>query len=98
MHYLVKFRTEHLKNMEYVADRGEAYIDPEGDRGWAILEAEDEETLRQNFLEGQEAEEVQPVVPVREYMTIRGTREDLENAKARFVDDPSGALAEAQIC
>jgi hypothetical protein len=54
--------------------------------------------LRQNFLEGQEAEEVQPVVPVREYMTIRGTREDLENAKARFVDDPSGALAEAQIC
>ena len=96
MHYLVKSRTEHLENMEYVADRGEAYIAPEGDRGWAILEAEDEETLRQNFLEGQEAEEVQPVVSVREYMTIRGTREDLENAKARFVDDPSGTLAEAR--
>ena len=54
--------------------------------------------MRQNFLEGQESEEVQSVVPVREYVTIRGTREDLENAKARFVDDPSGALAEAQIC
>ena len=96
MHYLVKFRTDHLKNMEYVADRGEAYVSPEGDRGWAILKAEDEETLRRDLLEDQEAEEVRSVVPVREYVAIQRAREDLENAKARFVDDPSGALAEAR--
>ena len=96
MRYLVKFKTEQLPNMEYVADRDDVYIAPEGYRGWAILEAEDEESLRQDLLEGQEAEEVQPVLPAREYVAIRRAREELENSKARFVDDPSGALAEAR--
>ena len=96
MRYLVKFKTEQLPNMEYVADRDDVYIASERDRGWAILEAEDEESLRQDLLEGQEAEEVQPVLPAREYVAIRRACEELENSKARFVDDPSGALAEAR--
>jgi len=32
----------------------------------------------------------------REYVGIQKAREALENSKARFVDDPSGALAEAR--
>ena len=97
MHYLVKFRTEQLTNIENEADQDGVYIAPEGDRGWAILE-EGKESSHHNILEAlrQEAEEVQPVLPGREYVAIVGARKDLENAKARFVDDPSGALAEAR--
>ena len=96
MRYLLKFKTEQLTNIEDMADREDVYIAPEGDRGWAILEAEDEESLRQDLLEGREAEEVQPVLPAREYVAIRRAREELENSKARFVDDPSGALVETR--
>ena len=94
MHYLVEFKTERLA-MEDVEDRGDVYFSPEGDRAWAFLEARDEETLRQG-LEDQEVEEIQPVLPAREYAAISRAREDLESQKARFVDDPSGALAEAR--
>ena len=94
MHYLVRFETEQL-TMEEVEDRHDVYFAPEGDRAWAILEARDEEALRQN-LEGQGVEEVQPMLPAREYVAILGARRDLEEAKTRFVDDPSGALAEAR--
>jgi hypothetical protein len=71
------------------------YVSPEGDRGWVILESENEESLRRD-LEGQEVEEVQPVLPAREYAAILEARRDLENSKSRFVDDPSEALAEAR--
>jgi hypothetical protein len=94
MHYLVRFETEQLA-MEEVEDRHDVYFAPEVDRAWAILEARDEESLRQN-LEGQGVEEVQPMLPAREYVAILGARRDLEESKTRFVDDPSGALAEAR--
>jgi hypothetical protein len=96
MHYLVKFKAKQLENVERIADRDDLYAAPEGDWWWTILEAEDEESLRQDFLAGQEAEEVQPVLPAREYLAILGAREHLEDSKARFVDDPSEALAEAR--
>ena len=96
MRYLVKFNTEQLTSIEYVADQEGVYISPEGDLGWAILEAEDEYSLRRDLLQGQEVEEAQPVLPGREYVAITRAREDLENSKARFVDDPPGALAEAR--
>lgn len=95
MHYLVKFDMHQLRDMEEVADRDDVYISPEGDRGWTILEAEDEETLRRT-LEGQGAEEFQPVLPAREYTAILSARSDLEDSKTRFVDDPSGAVTEAR--
>ncbi len=47
-------------------------------------------------LEGQEVEEVQPVLPAREHAAILKARRNLENSKTRFVDDPSEALAEAR--
>jgi len=98
MRYLVKFKTEQLTNIERMADREDVYITPEGDRGWAILEAEGEESLRRDLLdlESLEAEEVQSVLTAREYVGIQKAREALENSKARFVDDPSGALTEAR--
>ena len=89
MHYIVEFKTEHPEGWD------DAYLSPEGDRGWAILEADDEETLRRN-LAGREVEGIQPVLPAREYAAISNARTELENAKARFVDDPSGALADAR--
>jgi hypothetical protein len=95
VHYLIKFKTERSEIMERIANRDNVYIVPEGDRGWTILEAEDEQSLRQD-LQGQETEEVQPVLPVREYLAILGAREYLNDSKARFLDDPSGALAEAR--
>ena len=95
MHYLVRFRTEKLADVEYVAGQEWVYFSPEGDLGWAIREAEDEESLRQD-LEGQEVEEVQPMLPGREYLAVRNARRELEDLKPRFVDDPSGALAEAR--
>jgi hypothetical protein len=95
VHYLIKFKTERSEIMERIANRDNVYIVPEGDQGWAILEAEDEQSLRQD-LQGQETEEVQPVLPVREYLAILGAREYLNDSKARFLDDPSGALAEAR--
>ena len=95
MHYLVKLNTQRSANMEPVDDWANVYVSPEGDRGWVILESEDEESLRRD-LEGQEVEEVQPVLPAREYAAILEARRDLENSKSRFVDDPSEALAEAR--
>ena len=95
MHYLVRFRTERLADMDYVAGQEGVYISPEGDQGWAIREAEGEEFLRRD-LEGQEVEEVQPMLPGREYLAVRNARRELEDLKPRFVDDPSGALAEAR--
>ena len=96
MRYLVMFKTEQLRNVEHMTDREDVYITPEGDRGWAILEAEGEESLRRDLPEAREAQEVQPVLTVREYVAIQKAREDLEHSKTRFVDDPSGALAEAR--
>lgn len=90
MRYLVRFKTQQLTNLEYIAGRNDVYIAPEGDRGWAILEADDEESLRRDLLEGQKAEEIQPVLPAREYVAIERARENLENSKARFVDDLPG--------
>jgi hypothetical protein len=90
MHYIVEFKTEHPENWD------DTYLSPEGDRGWAILEAESEEALRRNLADRGEIEGIQPVLPAREYAAILDARTDLENAKARFVDDPSGALAEAR--
>jgi hypothetical protein len=95
LHYLVRFRTEKLADVEYVAGQEWVYFSPEGDLGWAIREAEDEESLRRD-LEGQEVEEVQPMLPGREYLAVRNARRELEDLKPRFVDDPSGALAEAR--
>jgi hypothetical protein len=93
MHYLVRFRTERLADVESVASQEGVYISPEGEQGWAIREAEGEESLRQD-LEGQEVEEVQPMLPGREYLAVRNARRELEDLKPRFVDDPPGALAE----
>ena len=96
MHYLVTLKAEGLVRDEDVADRDDVYVSPEGDRGWAIFDADDEESLRRDLLqEGQEVEEVQPLLTGREYMAILKARKDLENSKARFVDDPSDALSEA---
>lgn len=91
MHYLVKLNTQKSTSI----DRGDVYVSPEGDRGWVILEAEDEESLRR-ALEGQEVEEVQPVLPAREYAAILEAQRGLENSKSRFVDDPSDALSRAR--
>lgn len=96
MHYLVEFKTEQLAKMEHVRRREDVYVTPQGDRWWAILEGEDEESLRQDLLEGQEVEELQPVLRAPEYLAIVGAREYLEDSKARFVDDPAEALAEAR--
>jgi len=95
MHYLVRFRTERLADVESVAGQEGVYISPEGEQGWAIREAEGEESLRRD-LEGQEVEEVQPILPGREYLAVHNARKELEDLKPRFVDDPSGALAEAR--
>lgn len=94
MHYLVEFKMEQLA-MQEVEDRDDVYVSPEGDRAWAFIEAEDEESLRRG-LEDQGVEEVRPVLPARGYIAITRARKDLESAKARFVDDPSGALEEAR--
>jgi len=97
MHYLVTLKAEGLVRDEDVADRDDVYVSPAGDRGWAIFDADDEESLRRDLLqEGQEVEEIQPLLTAREYRAILQAREDLESSKARFVDDPSGALAEAR--
>jgi hypothetical protein len=95
MHYLVKFRTERLANIEHLGNWDNVYLTPEGDRGWTILEAEDEDALR-HALEGQEVKEAQPMLPAREYIAISEARTSLENYKARFVDDPTEALTEAR--
>ncbi|MBV9453961.1 MAG: hypothetical protein JOZ19_07570 [Rubrobacter sp.] len=95
MHYLIKFKTERSELMERIANRDNVYIVPEGGWGWAILESGDEQSLRQD-LQVQEAEEVQPVLPVREYLAVLGAREYFNDSKARFLDDPSGALVEAR--
>jgi len=96
MHYLVMLKAEGLVRDEHVADRDDVYVSPEGDRGWAIFDADDEESLRRDLLqEGQEVEEIQPLLTAREYRAILQAREDLESSKARFVDTPSDALSEA---
>jgi hypothetical protein len=94
MHYLVEFKMEQLA-MEEVEDRDDVYVSPEGDRAWTFIEAEDEESLRRG-LEDQGVEDVRPVLPARGYAAISKARQDLESAKTRFVDDPSGALEEAR--
>jgi hypothetical protein len=76
MHYLVRFRTERLADVESVAGQEGVYISPEGEQGWAIREAEGEESLRRD-LEGQEVEEVQPMLPGREYLAVRNARREL---------------------
>jgi hypothetical protein len=96
MHYLVTLKAEGLVRDEDVADRDDVYVSPEGDRGWAIFDADDEESLRRDLLqEGQEVKEIQPLLTAREYMAILEAREDLASSKARFVDTPSDALSEA---
>lgn len=95
MHYLVRLRTDRDESMQRLGDRADVFLSPSGERGWAILEAEDEEVLHQE-LEGLEVEESEPVLPVNEYAAISDARRGLEETKARFVDDPDGALAEAR--
>ena len=95
MYYLVRFRVQQPSDVEDVADREDVYVAPEGDRGWTVLEVEDEEDLRRT-VEGQDVEEVQPVLLAREYVAISRARRELEDSKARFVDDPSGALEDAR--
>jgi hypothetical protein len=94
MRYLVKFSTHGLSDLDGLAGREGVYLSPEGDAGWAILEEEDEDSLRSNL--GAEAEEVQPLLSAREYLAVRDARNEIEKAKGRFVDDPSGALQEAR--
>ena len=95
MYYLVRFKVRQPAEVEDVADREDVYVAPEGDRGWTVLEVEDEEDLRRT-VEGQDVEEVQPVLLAREYVAISRARRELEESKAGFVDDPSGALEEAR--
>jgi hypothetical protein len=95
MYYLVRFRVQRASDVEDVADREDVYVSPEGDQGWTILEVENEEDLRRT-VEGQDVEEAQPVLLAREYVAISRARRELEDSKARFVDDPSGALEEAR--
>lgn len=89
MHYLVKFRVTDAGKLE------DAYVTPEGDRGWAILEAENEEALR-GSLKDREIEEIQPLLPAKEYAAVAGAQREVEDSKRRFVDDPAGALHEAR--
>ena len=95
MYYLVRFKVRQPADVEDVADRENVYVAPEGDRGWTVLEVEDEDDLRRT-VEGQDVEEVQPVLLAREYVAISRARRELEDSKARFVDDPSGALEDAR--
>ncbi len=95
MKYLVNFRTEQLSDVERLADSEDVWVSPEGDRAWVIVEADDEESVRQNP-EVQEFEEIQPLLSGREYLAIHNARRELEDCKARFVDDPAGALSDAR--
>lgn len=95
MHYLVKVKMDKDESVERLGDRADVFLTPEGDQGWAIIEAEDEEAIRRE-LEGLEVERSEPVLPVSEYAAIREARKNIEETKARFVDDPSGALDEAR--
>jgi len=95
VYYLVRFKVRQPADVEDVADREDVYVAPEGDRGWTVLEVEDEEDLRRT-VEGQDVEEVQPVLLAREYVAISRARRELEASKAGFVDDPSGALEKAR--
>jgi len=95
VYYLVRFKVRQPADVEDVADREDVFVSPEGDRGWTVLEVEDEEDLRRT-VEGQDVEEVQPVLLAREYMAISRARRELEDSKAGFVDDPSGALEKAR--
>lgn len=89
MHYLARFKVTDAENLE------DAYVSPEGDRGWAILEVESEEALR-GSLQDREIEEIQPLLPAREYAAVARARREVEDSKRRFVDDPAGALREAR--
>jgi hypothetical protein len=95
MLYLVRFRMQQMADIEDVGDREDVYISPEGDRGWTVIEVEDEEDLRRTVA-GQEVEEAQLVLLPREYLAIGRARSELEDSKSRFVDDPPGALAAAR--
>jgi hypothetical protein len=95
MLYLVRFRMQQMADIEDVGDRDDVYISPEGDRGWTVIEVEDEEDLRRT-VGGQEVEEAQQVLLPREYLSIGRARRELEDSKSRFVDDPPGALATAR--
>lgn len=94
MHYLVRFGSGQLPGTGELANEEGLYVSPDGERGWAILEREDEDVLRGTLEAG--LEEVQPVLPAREYAVVEEARKELEGHKARFVDDPGGALAEAR--
>jgi hypothetical protein len=92
---LIKFRIQQMADIEDVADRDDVYIAPEGDRGWTVIEVEDEPDLRRS-VKGQEVEDAQPVLLAREYLAIGIARRELEEYKSRFVDDPPGTLAAAR--
>jgi hypothetical protein len=92
--YLVKFSPESLSDVGGLSDREGIYLSPEGDAGWAILEEDGEQSIGDSL--GVDAEEAQPLLSAREYVAVRDAREELEQAKGRFVDDPSGALQEAR--
>jgi hypothetical protein len=95
VYYLVRFKVQQPADIEDVADSEDVFVSPEGDRGWTVLEVEDEEDLHRT-VEGQDVEEAQPVLLAREYVAISRARRELENSKACFVDNPSGALEKAR--
>jgi hypothetical protein len=95
MYYLVELRVSRPESAERAAQRGDVYLSPEGNRGWILARADNEEALRRS-LQNHEVEEVRPVLPAREYVEMQRARQELEQSKSRFVDDPTGALAEAR--
>lgn len=94
MRYLIRFSLNDTTELETLGASQGVYLTPEGDSGWAILEKSDEQSLRDNL--GVEAKEIKPLLSIREYSAIRDAREELEEAKGRFVDDPSGALQDGR--
>lgn len=94
MRYLVKFSLRDTTELQALDSSEGVYLSPEDGAGWIILEEFDEQYLRDDL--GVDAREVQPLLSVREYSAIRDAREELEEAKGRFVDDPSGALQDGR--
>lgn len=94
MRYLVRFSLRGTTELQSLDSSEGVYLSPEGDAGWIILEEFDEQSLGDDL--GVDAREVKPLLSVREYTAIRDAREELEEAKSRFVDDPSGALQDGR--
>lgn len=94
MRYLVNFSLESVSDVGSLSERDGVYLSPDGDVGWAILDEDGEDSIGNSL--GVEPREVRPLLSAREYVAVRDAREELEQAKGRFVDDPSGALQDAR--